>query len=313
MMPLNSRSGRDVVAQDYINKLNRVRVDLKHHGIIPDVAQWGAVAERVFGHISAWCQEYLQIDYAQLDAAELIRSTTVLDTIRAARKHLQEGNFRECLEALAQAIFESGLQLFPMGLHVPVGVANAETALELSAYGIDPGRYLVLQRLLPGSQSIFFQFKPHWNDRRYGHKGNWTKEKAEFAHGETIDLLVRLQHADPYPTPYLYEDVFRDVLIVKTEAPKVRILKWDFDGWTVSHKEVKFAVGDRIECRAFGSILALSEINDPDKGFDFGPENAPRVVAKDIQNWAKLDMEGGAVTVLVFEQNDVEVTSEPWR
>ena len=30
--------GRDIVAKDYINKLNRVRVDVKYHGIVPDVA-----------------------------------------------------------------------------------------------------------------------------------------------------------------------------------------------------------------------------------------------------------------------------------
>lgn len=46
-------SSRDVRAKDYISKLNRVRVDLKHHGITPDKGQWGDVAANVFGHISA--------------------------------------------------------------------------------------------------------------------------------------------------------------------------------------------------------------------------------------------------------------------
>lgn len=98
----------------------------------------------------------------------------------------------------------------------------------------------------------------------------------------------------------LYEDVFRDVLIVKKEAPEVRILTWDFgEGWSVSQEEVKFSVGDRITCRAFGSILALSEINDPDKGREFAPEGAPRILAKDIQNCAKLDGVAGAAWVVL--------------
>lgn len=301
---------KEVAGRDYIGKLNRVRVDLKHHGITPDKEQWSNVAEIVFGYISVWCEEYLTVNYGALDAAELIRSERVRGIVRLARKLLESGHCQQCFETLAKALDSAPLELFPIGVHVPVGHADADTALALSAYGIDPGRYLALQRLMPRNGTLF-AFEPYWEKRKYGHKGNWTQENAEFAYEETVNLLTRLQQANPYPTPYLYGDLFKDVLIVKKDKPKVKVLRWSFpDGWVLTNEQPQFVAGDRIECRAGGSMVDLCETPDPENA-NVDPEDSLQVVAKDVQHRNELTGDGMPPT-LVFERSDVEITGELW-
>lgn len=253
---------KDVPGRDYVRKLNRVRVGLKHHGITPDKEQWGSVSEKVFGLIASWCEEYLKVDYAGLDAVSLLQSESIRDVIQIARARLEQDQFKECFEKLAEAIATSSLDLFPVGVHVVVGEADAETALTVSAYGVDPGRFLALQRLLPVYG--FLDAEPHWNKRQYGHEGNWNRPNAEFAYEETINLLMRLQVATPYPTPSLYENVFGDVVVVKTACPDVALLRWGFDGWSeVEFGAQQFEVGDRIRCRARGTNSV--PVSDPEE------------------------------------------------
>jgi hypothetical protein len=288
--------GKDVRGRDYVAKLNRVRVSLKHHGITPDKEQWGDVAELVFGHISSWCKEYLSVDYAGLDAVDLIQAGSIRNIVLLARKHLQEDKFRECFEKLAEAISNSSLELFPVGVHVAVGQADAEMALTVSAYGIDPGRFLALQRLLPFCG--FFMPEPHWDKRQYGHEGNWNRPNAEFAYEETINLLTRLQGATPYPTPALYEHVFKDVLVVKRDSPEIAMLEFGLDGWSeIEFGAPQFATGDRIVCRAKGSYFA--PVLDPDQ-CSGDPEHSEFVLAMDAHH-PKLSEKDGMFPTLVFK------------
>lgn len=296
----------EVPGRDYISKLNRLRVDLKHHGITPDRDQWDDVAQVTFGYISSWCQKYLGIDYAGIDAVDLIHSDFIRKIIRLAHERLQDDKFRECFEKLAEAIAESSLQLFPSGVRVVVGQADAETALTVSAYGVDPGRFLALQRLLPSY--AFFYAEPHWTKRQYGHEGNWNRPNAEFAYEETVNLLTRLQGATPYPTPFLFEHVFGDVLVVKTNSPEITMLEWGFDGWAeIEFGAPEFFIGDRITCRARGTNSM--PIEDPEQCTG-NPDRSVFVVAVDPKHPRINGREPGIPPALVFKRDDVEIDKE---
>ncbi len=299
--------GVEVSGRDYVSKLNRLRVDLKHHGITPDRDQWKDVAQVTFDYISSWCQKYLCIDYAALDAVDLIHSDTIREIVKLAQKHLKEDNFRQCFETLAEAIACSALDLFPLGVHVVVGQADAETALTVSASGVDPGRFLALQRLLPVYGFLFPE--PSWTKRQYGHEANWNRPNAEFAYEETVNLLTRLQGATPYPTPSLYEDVFIDVLIVKIDSPQIAMLEWGFDNWVeIEFGAPEFVAGDRIKCRARGTNSM--PIGDPDQCTG-DPDCSVFVVAIDPKH-SRIDARGGGMSpVLVFKREDVEIDKEP--
>jgi hypothetical protein len=303
----HQHSGAEVSGRDYISKLNRLRVDLKHHGITPDRDQWKDVAQVTFDYISAWCKRYLNIDYAELDAVDLIHSDAIRHIMGVARKCIREDKFRECFEKLAEAIAESSSQLFPSGVHVVVGQADAETALTVSAYGVDPGRFLALQRLLP-----FYGFpfpEPQWTKRQYGHEANWNRPSAEFAYEETVNLLTRLQGATPYPTPSLYEQAFSDVLVVKNDSPEITMLEWGFDGWVdVEFGAPQFVSGDRIKCRARGTNSM--PIEDPDQ-CNGDPDRSVFVVAVDPKHSQIDSNEGGMPPALVFRREDIDIDKEP--
>lgn len=300
---------RDVSGKDYVGKLNRVRVNLKHYGITPDKEQWSTVAEVIFGLISSWCKEYLNVDYAALDAVDLISSSSIRDIMRSARDCLNQDKFKECLEKLAEAISTSGLELFPSGLHVVTGQADAQTALTVSAYGIDPGRFIALQRLLPSYDWLLMR-EHYWTKRLYGHEGNWNRPNAEFAYEETVNLLTRLQGATPYPTPSLYENVFRDVLVVKVDSPVVILMDWTADdGWIESEFTAppQFVAGDRVKCRARGTLSV--PIDDPEQCAG-DPEHSPFVVALDAEHPRLVKGERSVPPTLIFKREDIDIDKE---
>ena len=113
---------------------------------------------------------------------------------------------------------------------------------------------------------------------------------------------------DRYPTPYRYEDVFKDVLIVKKDAPEMTILRWSLDGWYESNEYPQaFAAGDRIECRARGTEGGVS---DPEL-CSGDPETSRFIVAVDAV-CDKVKEDAGMHPTLIFEREDVELTGEPW-
>ena len=141
-----------------------------------------------------------------------------------------------------------------------------------------------------------------WKKVHYGHRANWTQRNAEFAYAETINLLTRLQEANPYPTPYCHEDVFKYVLVVKRDSSEITIMHWDIDGWSLREDhEFSFAAGDRIECRARGSHFLPSDPSECDDD----PETSRFVVARDPVS-EKLG-EDRIFTALIFAREDVEI------
>ena len=195
-------------------------------------------------------------------------------------------------------------------MHVAVGRADADTALALSGYGVDPGRFSVLQRLLPTYPNETFPFgedTPRWRKMEYGHKENWTEQNAEFAYRETINLLTRLQNANPYPTPYLYDDVFSNVLVVKKDSPEVTWMYLGIDGWFIrEYYGPPFAIGDRIECRARGTNSPL--VSDPNECTQ-DPDTSKFVVAMGAVS-DKVISDGPRPT-LIFASQDVEIIDVP--
>jgi hypothetical protein len=308
----HAHSGVDVTAQDYITKLNSVRVSLKHHGITPDINQWGGVAEKVFGHIAEWCLKYLRINYAEVDAGDLIQAKSIRDLLNISRSCLQQEQFKECLENLAQAIIMSSLELPPIGVHVTVGRADADTALALSGYGVDPGKFIALQRLLPSGAGMYgLGLTPQWKKTDYGHKANWTRQNAEFAYEETINLLTRLQQANPYPAPLLFDDVFETDLVVTRDSPEVTVMHWSLDGWYVREEYgLSFFAGDRIRCKARGASNANIEPAECTED----PENSKFVVAINAE-CNKVTADGGILPTLIFRREDVEIIDVeiPWE
>ena len=201
----------------FFNKLNKVRVAFKHHGVLPDSGSWFDVVDTTLGHLDDASKQILGIALLEIDSANLIADAKVQGWIAKAREKKERGFFKEALEMLARALYRSNL-LFPSGVEIVPGNPDAQQALVLSGYGIDPSAYIVLQQLLPsvGVERLV------WNLHKTGHEMNWTEENVSFAAEAIVSLVVTLQNARPRPQPLKFEDVYVDVLTIKTPSPDVR-------------------------------------------------------------------------------------------
>src|SRR5712692_4179177 len=68
---------RDVHGKGYFRRLNRARTDVKHFGIFPDPKEWVRVGEGVHEYVLRWCDEYLGVNFEELDESELLSSPEI--------------------------------------------------------------------------------------------------------------------------------------------------------------------------------------------------------------------------------------------
>jgi hypothetical protein len=144
-------SGREVIRRDYLDRLNRVRNNLKHAGAFPDPQQFASVADAIYNLLSDLCAEYLEISLDDLDESTLLTSATVKRWYDQARTTLADGKYKETLECLAHAMFflfkeSAGLR------YLSVGHADPTDAIELTGFGVHANDYLALQEFLPEFQ-----------------------------------------------------------------------------------------------------------------------------------------------------------------
>jgi hypothetical protein len=190
---------REVEGRGYFNQLNRVRTNIKHHGIFPDAQQWYRVGENVYSYVSRWCEQYLGLPLDELDEASLITNEDVkrhYDNATAAYRDHNPRNVLEHLALAAHSLFLDNAAL--RGLQA--GVAKAEDAIILSAFGVNGNDYLTLQEFLPrvvetrdGEPSL------KWNQARFGHPGNWKDSAAQFCLTTFVTIALRIQNAEWIP------------------------------------------------------------------------------------------------------------------
>ncbi len=139
---------REVAGKSYCLQLNRARNNLKHGMLFPDPNQWVNVVDKIYSYLSDWCQEYLKISLDDIDNSILISNTEVKSLYDNAKKEFSNGNYQRVLELLAKAaylLFEENSALRSL----PVGVARAEDAIKLAAFGVHANDFLALQEFLP--------------------------------------------------------------------------------------------------------------------------------------------------------------------
>jgi hypothetical protein len=85
--------------------------------------------------------------------------------------------------------------------NLTVGKARAEDAIKLAAFGVHANDYLALQEFLPSitHDRDRDQYVVKWEQKKYGHPGNWTRAAAEFSLKTFVDVALRIQDAEWIP------------------------------------------------------------------------------------------------------------------
>jgi hypothetical protein len=211
-----------VAGQPYFSSLNSVRIGIKHEGNFPDPQQWYRVGERTYEYVSEWCREYLGRSIDELDESVLIRDEKVKEWHKKAKEALEQGQFRESLEHLAyatEALFSSNRAL--RGLII--GKSRAEDAIKLAAFGVHANDYLALQEFLPSLVLKRGHDQPavKWEQKKYGHPGNWTRYAAEFALKTFVDVALRIQDADWIPGAIEFDILYEHKITALEDGVKI--------------------------------------------------------------------------------------------
>jgi len=197
--------------RSFFNTLNRARVSFKHHGALPNVAEFHRVLSRAEDHLDEACLMHIGITLAELDLSLLIAELDVRTLYTSALDFARAKKYRESLEELARAMQEA-VRGFP--IYIGVGETDSEVALQLTAYGVDPGAFIRMQQFLP----MLGLEEPRWEVRTHGHSGNWRKRNVEFCLSVFLDLVLKLQHATYQPSAVEFSVLFDDVLTAKHDG-----------------------------------------------------------------------------------------------
>jgi hypothetical protein len=138
---------------------------------------------------------------------------------RQARELHEAGEHQRSLESLARAI-EAAVGETPLQWSIRPGEPDPTVALELTAYGVDPGAYIGLQEFLP---KIGLEDSIQWETRSKGHPGNWTHEKVSFCLETALDLLLKVQYAPFRPAAADFTMMFDDILTAKHDGVLVHV------------------------------------------------------------------------------------------
>ncbi len=215
---------KPVPGRDYFSKLNTIRANIKHQGLFPDVKQWHHVGERTYEYVSEWCMKYIGLPFEHIDESVLITDPGVQGYYQAALKSLSQQDYKQGLEQLGLAtetLFNSNRAL----RNLSVGTPKAEDAIKLSAFGVHANDYLALQEFLPTIiRKPDGEYKVFWQQEKFGHPANWTKESLSFALKTFVHAAVRIQDAEWIPGPIDFFLVYEHKITALEN--NVEIVRW---------------------------------------------------------------------------------------
>jgi len=188
-----------VPGQAFFSQLNRVRVNFKHLGIIPDPKQWERVGERTYSYLSDLSIRYLSVSLDSVDESQLLSNEHVQTLFELSRQESERAEFKSSLECLGKALREL-FKSNPALRNLAVGLPRADDAIRLAGFGVHANDFLVLQQFVPMvSESSKGELEVSWNQSEYGHPGNWRAGNVEFCQRAFLDLAIKIQGAKWIP------------------------------------------------------------------------------------------------------------------
>jgi hypothetical protein len=214
----------DVPGKPYFSQLNTVRINIEHKGILFDVRQWVSVGTTVYGYMSEWYLRYLGLSLDELDDSVLLEDKDIKSNYDEARHLFSTGAYREVMEKLTLAL-RIVFDKHPALGDFSVGVPSAMYAIKLAAFGVDSNNFLSLQQFLPTViRKNNSTWEPRWDQKKYGHPGNWREDNAQFCLATFLDVAIKTQSAPWTPSPVEFDLLYQH----KIEAIKDEVTIWQF-------------------------------------------------------------------------------------
>jgi hypothetical protein len=193
--------------KSYFSQLNTVRNNVKHEGIFPNADQWIRTVETTYDLISQWCEKFFDKPLNEFNESDLIIDEKIKALFDSAQKSYEEGNYKDVFEKLAVGefiLFKRTTNL--RGLSV--NTANANDAIKLSAYGVNPNEYLQFQEFMPTISANEKKFEIEWKQEEHGHPGNWREDTTEFCLRAFLSIVISIQDIEWIPGSVHFSEVY---------------------------------------------------------------------------------------------------------
>src|SRR5438445_10340617 len=96
---------REVPYKTAIRKLNTLRIDAKHHGILPDSKSNAHFPATVQALLEEICRTYLDLNFSSISLKTLIKNAEIIHFIDQAENSIREGEVEHALISAAYAMF----------------------------------------------------------------------------------------------------------------------------------------------------------------------------------------------------------------
>lgn len=233
---IESASNSRFPGKQFFENLNRARVSFKHHGLLPNSQEFHQVLLRTEEHMNEVTLKYLGVSIGELDLSSLIADTSARSLYTEARDYFRQGLYKEALETIALALRDA-VAATRLALTIVPGESDSQTALELTAYGVDPGAFQRMQEFLP--KESFLEKGWQWNTRDKGHPGNWREDTVSFCLKTFVDMVRKIQFAAYQPSAIDISFLFDDVVTAKRDGVLVHS-QGRFGGFYGESSKIKF-------------------------------------------------------------------------
>lgn len=219
---------RTVPYRIQMNNLNKIRNDVKHHGIFPSYNSVSHFPATVYALLEELCSTYLEKQIDSINLTSLIKDGLCKNYIIEAESHIENNNYEQALVSLAYSIFHlvesstltSGILRTLLNekddgqefeFTKPYGT---DYTVKLLEHGVEPYIYHRFRNLTPhiGQNKKTKEIQHCW-EKQYGHPANWTKKNAQFCLGFAIDTALKFQREKEYGYELIdYQEAFMDII-----------------------------------------------------------------------------------------------------
>lgn len=224
---LNAKlSSGEITQKESMRRLNKARVQLKHHGTLPsnlDIESFRATISNFFNENTSIV---FDIDFDSISMIDLVQNQGVKETLQKAENLMSEGKTPECLQSIAVAFamlirdyekrktteygnspffFGSDLSFhssFFMHVEGELGefidkvkesIESIQNAIKILSLGFDYKKYAKFKLLTP---YVAIDEDENYDMLDFPSEKNLTKEDCEFCFDYVIESAIRLQDFD---------------------------------------------------------------------------------------------------------------------
>lgn len=212
---------KEIPLKDQILRLNKLRVDIKHHGMLPSIENCKDFWITVKNFFQELSKLSLDVDFFSITLVDLLEEGEQKELLKQAERYLKSGKYKECQINCRKALYFAFEKPFdirkPKGLgevlflDVPSYIKNRKQFIqervcdptdyilidfdrlekELLVTGIMPTDFWNVYRLTP--QMYYYEENKEWVIKETFNDEIYNEENAEYCFRKTVEILLLKQ------------------------------------------------------------------------------------------------------------------------